>query len=551
VRETLAELTGQVIDLLFAEPLDRVQARAIGASLARFDRAQPETLGRTQETLVCQLADLFPDQVAVLQPRLAAVLGEMAIGFFEQSRGVLLAEQGQIREALDAERMRMAGELDDYRQRLEDVVEERTGELISAVEYLEREITVRRRVGDALRQRNRELGLLNRASQVLTSTLDLDRVLRTVLEEVRRLLGVTACSVWLVEDTQELVCQQATGPASETVCGWRLAPGEGIAGWVADSGESLIVADARVDAHHFTGVEQRIGMELRSILTVPLRVKRGVIGVIQVLDTDVSRFDSADLTLLESLAAPAAIAVDNARLVEALRQRTVELLARNEELDAFAHTVAHDLQNPLGLIIGFSEALGEEYPTLSGEELRDYLGRIARSGRKMGDIIDELLLLAGVRRMEVEMAPLDMAAIVAEAQQRLIPMIEEYQAEVILPDAWPIALGYGPWVEEVWVNYVSNAIKYGGRPPRIELGAEVQSDGTVRFRIGDNGRGLTPDEISRLFIPFTRVNQVGSRGHGLGLSIVLRIVQKLGGQVDVDSEPGRGSVFYFTLPGVA
>jgi signal transduction histidine kinase len=109
-------------------------------------------------------------------------------------------------------------------------------------------------------------------------------------------------------------------------------------------------------------------------------------------------------------------------------------------------------------------------------------------------------------------------------------------------------LGYAPWIEEVWVNYLSNAIKYGGRPPRVELGAETQPGGLVRFWVRDNGPGIAPEAQVRLFVPFTRLDQVRAKGHGLGLSIVRRIVEKLGGQVGVISTPGQGSVFSFTLP---
>jgi two-component system sensor histidine kinase/response regulator len=152
--------------------------------------------------------------------------------------------------------------------------------------------------------------------------------------------------------------------------------------------------------------------------------------------------------------------------------------------------------------------------------------------------------------MEAEMRPLDMASTVDEAQRRLTYMIEEHQAEIILPKSWPVALGYGPWVEEVWANYLSNAIQYGGRPPRVELGATVQADSQVCFWVRDNGPGLTPEEQARLFTPFTRLDQVRVKGHGLGLSIVQRIVEKLDGQVGVESQVGQGSVFTFTLPGM-
>ncbi len=409
-----------------------------------------------------------------------------------------------------------------------------------------------RRSEEALRRRNRELALLNRASRALRSTLDLDQVLVTVLEEVRRLLGVVASSVWLIDpETGELVCHHATGPQSDVVRGWRLALGEGIVGWVAHSGEGKIVQDTRADGRHFVGVDRQSGLEMRSILSVPLRVKKDVIGVLQVLDTDANCFRAADLTLLESLAASSAIAIDNARLVEALRQRTAELEARNEDLDAFAHTVAHDLKNPLALVVGLAEVLGEGYGTMSGEEQRRYLRKIARNGRSMSNIIDELLLLAGVRQMEVEMRPLDMASIVTEAQRRLAHMIEDRQAEITLPETWPVAVGYGPWVEEVWINYLSNALKYGGQPPRVELDATVQPDGAICFRVRDNGPGFPPDAQARLFTPFTRFDQIRTRGYGLGLSIVRRIVEKLGGKAEGESEVGQGSVFTFTLPAIA
>jgi PAS domain S-box-containing protein len=238
------------------------------------------------------------------------------------------------------------------------------------------------------------------------------------------------------------------------------------------------------------------------------------------------------------------------RVEEALRRYAAELESQNAELDAFAHTVAHDLRNPLSLVVGLAEALEEDYDSISGDELRIYLHRIAQVGRRMSNIVDELLLLATVRKTDVAGKALDMEGILFETQQRLRDMIEKYQAEIVLPSAWPVAIGYGPWVGEVWVNYISNAIKYGGRPPRVELGAETHSDGMVLFWVRDNGPGLSPGEQAQLFAPFTRLAQSRAEGHGLGLSIVRRIVEKLGGEVGMQSEglPGEGSVFSFTLP---
>jgi signal transduction histidine kinase len=194
--------------------------------------------------------------------------------------------------------------------------------------------------------------------------------------------------------------------------------------------------------------------------------------------------------------------------------------------------------------------------------VRTFLCTIARNSRKIGAIIDDLLLLSSVRHTEeIEMHPLDMGRIVAEARGRLLHLIEELQGEIVLPERWPVAVGYAPWAEEVWTNYISNALKYGGRPPRVKLGATIQEDAisadgipasSIRFWAHDNGSGLSPAEQARLFRPFERLHQAEVKGHGLGLSIVQRIVQRLGGKAGIESAgmPGGGTTFFFTLPAI-
>jgi signal transduction histidine kinase len=178
----------------------------------------------------------------------------------------------------------------------------------------------------SLQRRNRELTLLNRANRSLSSSLDLDRVLATVLEEVRRLMNVAACSIWLIDpETDELVCRQATGPGREIVLGWRLLPHQGLARWSVDQDQSLIIADTWADERHYRGVDEKTGISLRSLLTVPLRAQARVLGVLQVGDIQVNRFDAADLQLVESLAGSAAIAIEKAQLFEATRRQAEQL----------------------------------------------------------------------------------------------------------------------------------------------------------------------------------------------------------------------------------
>lgn len=230
-------------------------------------------------------------------------------------------------------------------------------------------------------------------------------------------------------------------------------------------------------------------------------------------------------------------------LIDQIEMRN-ELIA---ELDAFAHTVAHDLKNPLANILGFSNIAASMWCSGESENIDECLDAISTEAVRINRIINALLTLASVRNdSHFQKTTLDMATIVRETLHRLRNMT--LGAEIILPEEWPQALGYDQWIEEVWANYLSNAIKYGGESPRIELGSDILPDGMLRFWVKDNGAGLTPDEQTSLFIPFTRLSQSKIEGNGLGLSIVQRIIERLGGEVGLESEKGLGSTFYFSLP---
>jgi class 3 adenylate cyclase/putative methionine-R-sulfoxide reductase with GAF domain len=205
---------------------------------------------------------------------------------------------------------RLARELAEMRQR------------VSELETAEAEY---KQTAKALKQRTGEMELLCHASQVLGSTLDMDEVLASVLEEVRGVLGVVASSVWMIDpETDELVCRHATGDSCDVVRGWRLASGEGIVGWTASHGKSVIISDTRVDKRYFKGVEDKTGLTLRSALSIPLKGKQGVLGVLQVVDAKPGRFKPTHMALLEPLAVSAAVAIENARLYEQARQEIAE-----------------------------------------------------------------------------------------------------------------------------------------------------------------------------------------------------------------------------------
>ncbi|MEZ4708208.1 MAG: HAMP domain-containing sensor histidine kinase [Caldilineaceae bacterium] len=230
-----------------------------------------------------------------------------------------------------------------------------------------------------------------------------------------------------------------------------------------------------------------------------------------------------------------------------------QLLAQQvEDLAAFSDSVAHDLKNPITHFLSFADYLREHHASLSAVEITGYMDVILRQSRKMHEIVDVLLLLARVRMADnLEVSPLNMATIVDNALARLSLEIREANAHVDLPEQFPRTLGYAPWVESVWVNYLSNGIKYGGESPTLTVGTARENSAQVRFWVTDSGQGLTNEEQALLFHPFPRIRQPkGKRGQGLGLSIVKRIVEQLNGRVGVESKPGEGSCFYFTLPSV-
>lgn len=219
------------------------------------------------------------------------------------------------------------------------------------------------------------------------------------------------------------------------------------------------------------------------------------------------------------------------------------------ELDAYAHTVAHDLKNPLALTIGYGDMLAEMHP-FTHENQALFLEHMQKNSHRMLRIVDELLLLATIiGQDQIPIEPLTMYDLIQAALDRFEVTIKQTQAEISLPEQWPSVLGYGPWVEEVWANYISNALKYGGKPPHITIGSDAsETQSMVRFWVKDNGPGLELAAQNRLFQEFERLGQTQVQGHGLGLSVVRRIIERLNGQVGVESDIGTGCLFFFTLP---
>ncbi|NDJ75904.1 MAG: GAF domain-containing protein [Chloroflexi bacterium] len=402
---------------------------------------------------------------------------------------------------------------------------------------LEQEIAKRHKFEQELQNSHDRLWALRRTDFELTSELAVNHVLSVALESAMQLSDAQAGGIWLAEGDNFRLVQPAGHYPAELI-GSCLPTESGIFARVILQQHAELIPNVAADL-----ATVPIVAGISAMLALPLLSRQRLVGVLSLEAVEPNGFASDTFDTLSLLAARIAVAIDNAQAHEELEHLVAEL-------DAFAHTVAHDLKNPLTVAFGFAETLRTTaFDCLTEDDFNESMDTISDSVIKMNSIIDALLLLARVRTTdEVDIDVIDTPTLVRAAQQRLRHLVHPCKAEITVPTSWPAARGYAPWVEEIWCNYLSNALKYGGHPPRIELGADVQPNDMVRFWIRDNGPGLKPDEQALLFTPFSRLNRVKVEGQGLGLSIVQRIVEKLGGQVGVDSQPGHGSVFSFTLP---
>jgi PAS domain S-box-containing protein len=397
---------------------------------------------------------------------------------------------------------------------------------------------------------NRTLLTLQSAIVAVGASLDRQHVFDTLIWEMVHLIQPEDCAAFEWDQATNSISFQAAYEQAGQQALYQTHSLDNLPLFrqvMTDRCPSQLVVDRLRPALPEHGLLRAMGM--KTLLLLPMVYHEQVLGLIALAEYQKPRlFSDWEISLAQMLASQAASSIVNARLYEEIEQANEALRVSNEELDAFAHTVAHDLKGPLGLMIGFGEVLLDDRTNMSGEELDQYLEIIASSGKKMSGIIDALLLLSTVRKADVECSFLSMDSCFLEARYRAVLQYESQQPEIILVGDLPACWGHEVWLTEVWTNYLTNAIKYGGRPPRVEVGATAQADGMIRYWVRDNGPGLTPAQQAKLFTPFTRLNQVSISGHGLGLSIVRRIIEKLGGQVGLESVVGQGSTFYFTVP---
>ncbi|MBN2469729.1 MAG: GAF domain-containing sensor histidine kinase [Anaerolineae bacterium] len=377
-------------------------------------------------------------------------------------------------------------------------------------------------------------------SRQLTSTLDLNALLDRIIMAAIELTDTEAASILLLDpQTNELRFEAATDISSGTRDAL-VVPKEGsVAGWVVTHGEYVLVPDAPNDPRWFQDVEKSVEMKTRNILAVPMRSHTKVIGALEALNKkDDAPFTEDDINTLTTLAAQAAVAIENARLFQ-----------QND----FIAELVHELRTPLAALKASTALLMR--PTLPDDKRADIISTMERETDRLSKMTTEFLDLARLEsgRARLEIAPFHMRDLVIESLDIVRPQAQERNISMQVEGADTELEADRGKVKQVLLNLLTNAIKYNRENGRIRISLEhiqEQEGAFLRTAVQDSGQGISKENLAHIFERFYRVADIEgyTQGTGLGLVIAKRIIEAHGGTMWINSEPGSGSTFFFTLP---
>jgi signal transduction histidine kinase len=393
----------------------------------------------------------------------------------------------------------------------------------------------------AVREHNEQLAALVEIGRDLTSTLDIGEVLLRVVCDARRLLGGKLTSLMLERDgCFETVATDGAGPAYLS----RARPGvhNSVSGRVLQTGQPISVEDVRADpAFHLAEVAQAEG--LASLLSVPLRTKDRIIGVLNLYTGQRRSFHAHDIALMTLLAQQSAVAIENAELFRQAREageglRAAEKLAALGRLSA---GLAHELRNPLNTLSVLTYAMTEQAER-NGLHVAD-LEVVQSEVRRLSLLIDQFLDFARPRR------PLFERQRLGEVLEETLLLIgpEAGKKGIRLERAWnetPPVWGDGDQLKQVFLNLMLNAMQAMEQGGTLRASTRLVAGGVV-VEVHDTGPGISPDVVDRLFEPFVTTRAGGT---GLGLPISLRIIEGHSGELRLESKPGEGTTATVWLP---
>jgi signal transduction histidine kinase len=432
----------------------------------------------------------------------------------------------------------MATQLQASYANLEKKVVERTRELTEALEQLK---------------------ALGEVSQAVSSTLNLEAVLTTIATRAVQLSGTAGGVVYeYVEARQEFhprITHQMEEELFEAVRGTPIRLGEAAIGRAAVSRAPFQVSDI-VDDHDYGATHLRpilVRLGYRSLLAVPLLREERIVGGLVIWRREPGMFSAEVVNLLQTFATQSVMAIENARLFREIEEKGRELEAASKHKSQFLANMSHELRTPLNAILGYTELILDNIYGDVSEKVRDVLTRLEQSGRHLLALINDVLDLSKIEAGQLKLSPsvYSMQDVVQTVFTGLEPLAAEKMLALKTTVAPDLPLGYGDErrLSQVFLNLVGNAIKF---TEAGEIEVDVKAiDSSFLVEVSDTGPGIALSDQAGIFEEFHQIDNTSARkkgGTGLGLSISKRIVEMHGGRIWVESSPGKGSTFWFTLP---
>ena len=443
-------------------------------------------------------------------------------------------------EALGQEFNRTARQLEEAYASLEQKVEARTRELATA---------------------NEELKALGEVGRAVSSTLDLETVLNTIVARAVQLSAANGGVIYEYNEASERFdrirgSHQLGEDLGEVMRSTPLGLGEGVAGKAAATRAPVQVADV-LDGRTYDVARIRVVFEqqgIRAVLAVPLLFEeQRIIGALVVWRRETGEFAPAVVRLLQTFASQSVLAILNARLFREVKEKSLEVEAASLHKSDFLANMSHELRTPLNAIIGFSEVLSERMFGEINDKQAEYLSDILESGQHLLSLINDILDLSKIEagRMELESTDFDLTGAVENALAlvrerahrrgiRLERTIDEHVGSIRADERK---------VKQVLLNLLSNALKFTPEGGTICVRAELR-DGMAEVSVTDTGVGIAPEDQTAVFEEFRQVGAAEKKaeGTGLGLAISRKFIELHGGRIWVNSQVGTGSTFAFTIP---
>jgi signal transduction histidine kinase/HAMP domain-containing protein len=403
-----------------------------------------------------------------------------------------------------------------------------------------------------------ELRALGEVGRAVSSTLDLETVLATIVARANQLAGTDACSVFEYDERAEEFHVRATSNLDEAVVAVaRRTPigrGEGVQGLMAMTLEPVQVPDIGQEGAYsgpLRDVLLRTGT--RALLAVPLMREGHLIGGLTVNKKTPGEFSPEVIDLLKTFASQSALAIQNARLFRELEEKSRQLEIASRHKSDFLASVSHELRTPMNAILGFNEMiLGGIYGEVSAE-LKAPLTDIQDSGKHLLRLINNVLDLSKIEagRMELALGDYSVQETVERVKTSLRSLAEEKGLDFVtaVPEDVPLARGDVGRITQCLMNLAGNALKFT-RQGRVEISVDRRGD-VLTYRVADTGIGIARDQLETVFGEYRQGDPLISSefgGSGLGLSITKKFVEMHGGRVWVESELGKGSTFAFEIP---